>query len=359
MPWSDLTDLPIAVALAPPLRDEVVGWVEQQLGWQVVPLEGPPRPALALVEPGELPGVRCPAVVVVDGSVDAEAVRAAVAAGAHDALGWPADRERLRGLSGLTAAGESGDGRREVLVVAGVGGGVGTSTVALAVAGLAAWAGLRAIACGGDDLLALAGLPAWRGPGGADLAGLGGHAGAEVAGLAVAVAGVPGLLVLGRGRGVREADGWPADLVVVDAGPLDPDGGPAAPGGAVGPRPAAGPAGGAEPVGAPLGSDDAAGGATAVPPSVGDDPGLVVARPDARVLRWHAAGAPLVLVGHGPVPTRVVARHAGRPAVVLPWSSRVAAAAVRGRVPAALPGSWLRHLWRAAVRLGPVRRVRR
>lgn len=310
--------LPVAIDLPAPLRDEVAGWAEQHLGWQVVPLDGPPAPVLALVSTVPTPPSACSAVVVVDGPVDATAVRDAVAAGAVDALGWPDDRERLPTLAATrshtrrVALGNEAE-RERAVVLAGVGGGVGTSTVALALAGVAAWSGCTTVVCGDDDVLGLAGVPAWQGPGGADLVALGAAAADEVRALAQPVPGIPGLAALGRGRGIRDTVGWPADLVVVDAGPL--------------------------------------------PPSAGVlDVDAVVARPDARLARLERLDVPLVLVGDAPLSRDAVARRLGRPpAAQLAWSQRVAVAGVRGRVPAALPGTWLREL-RGLVRALPAAR---
>ncbi|QBI19390.1 hypothetical protein ER308_07395 [Egibacter rhizosphaerae] len=340
---SAVAALPVAVCLEPPLYDEVAGWVEQHLGWQVVTPEGPPSPALFLVAPARVSERDGPAVVVIDGVADAEAVRTALDAGALDALGWPEDRERLATLAertgrpsthgertaagggGSTPHGRSPDhvqpGGPRLLVITGIGGGVGASTVALALAGLTAWAGHSVVVCGGDDLLALAGRDRWQGPGGRAVAALDAGAGQEIETLAVAVPGVERLRLLGDGRPVRRVAGWPADLVVVDAGP-EGDG-----------------------VAEDADTEELAG--EAAVPGRGSGSRLRVARPDGRLVRAPRTGDPLVLVGDGPLSRRAVRGERGRNAVVsVPWSARVGVAGVRGRVPGALPGSWLAALRR-------------
>jgi len=75
---------------------------------------------------------------------------------------------------------------------------------------------------------------------------------------------------------------------------------------------------------------------------------------DVLVLRRDAAGvaalrdavaAVVVVVDHGLAPIRAVRAAAGNRRVVsVPWSARVARAAIVERVPAGLPGAWLRAL---------------
>jgi hypothetical protein len=77
------------------------------------------------------------------------------------------------------------------------------------------------------------------------------------------------------------------------------------------------------------------------------DADIVVCRPDgaaAALLPSTMAGA-VVVVGAGLLtPERIVALAGGRPVVHAPSSARVARAALRGHVPAGLPGSWLATL---------------
>jgi hypothetical protein len=292
-------DLPVAIAVEGALGAELAAWAES-VGWQVVAMDGALTPRLVLAT-APLPG-RDGVVVVADGPPGAEQVREALQAGAVDVVGWPADRDRLLALPGRSggAAGPLAEPRR--YAVAGAAGGVGASTVALAVGGLLAWAGRDVVVVGGDDLLVLCGADPWRGPGATEVAALDPvDAGAEVPHLAQPVPGVPRLRVLGGGA-LPDLPllGWPCDVVVLDL---------------------------------------RAGG--------GDGADLVVARPDAHLAAAALTPARTVLVGEGALgPARVRAALGGRPAGHLPASARVARAGAAGRVPAGLPGTWLAALRR-------------
>ena len=301
--------LPVAVDLPGRLGAEVATFVESEAGWQVVTPGGGLRPVLELrARPA---GDAC--VVVVEGVPDADTVHDALAAGALDVVGWPADRIRLLEAPSRIRRRAAAAGGPPVLRVAGCAGGVGTSTVALAIGGLLAWSGKRAVVVGADDLLTLCGLAPWDGPGERDLAALEpADAAAELPGVARPIAAVPGLSVLGGGDlsdrpEVVRVQGWPVDAVVVDAGVS----------------------------------------------RTGEGADLLCARPDAGLRLLLAAlaadgasgGVPFALVGDGEVPDRVVARLLGhRPLVRLPASARVARAGMAGRVPAGLPGRWLTPL---------------
>lgn len=286
--------LPVSLRVEGPHADEVRRWVEGVLGWQPID-EATARlvpPLVELVGPA-LVGERAPGspprVLLIDDEVPSlEAARAAACAGTRAVVGWPSGREELAGLvEGLLAAPAATTGTR-VLRVGGAGGGVGTTTVALALAGLSAWSGARALAAVRGTGLRLRGLP------GAALAGpdLWSRAD-ELAGLTTA-------------RAVRLTDAAPPadptdptlDVLVVDAGA------------------------------------DA-------------DVDVLVCRPDAAamaVLPTTTAGA-VVIVGEGPARlARLRDAAAGRRPVLLPWSVRVARAGLTNRVPAGLPGAWLRRL---------------
>lgn len=325
----------VGVALSPPLADEVTAWAEAEAGWEVVGPEGPPAPQLVLAD-----RVRAdrPTVVVRDRAVDAATVRQALDEGAVDALAWPDERERLLAAPARVSAAAPARPVPTVRVVA-LAGGVGASTVAMAVGGLLAWSGRQAVVVGGDGAALLAGLAGWRGPGAAEVAALAaGDAAAEVDALAAPVPGVAGLRLLGgldRAARAPATAGWPVDAVVVDAGAAAP-----------GPGPAAGEAG-------------AAGAAAESHPETGVGR-LVVGAADARLVAARAVAGPLVVVGDGPLSAGQAARLAGRaPAAVLPCSARVRAAALRGRVPAELPGRWLRRLDAGLAAAAPERRGRR
>lgn len=287
-------DLPVSIDLPSRLTEEVTAFVETEAGWQVVGADGPPAPVLRIASSV---GGGGPTVVVVDGAPGARLVRDLLLAGAVDVVAWPEDRQRLLEAPQRVVAAPTAARGPRLVRVGGAAGGAGTSTVALALGGLAAWSGRRALVVGDDDLGVLCGVDDWQGPGAVELAALDpDDAAAEVDGLALPVAGVPGLRCLGGGgAAVAHVAGWPTDVVVADR---------------------------------------------RVAAAAAD---LVVARPDA-CLRG-VGGAPAVVVGDRPLDRAGVRRVLGRdPACVLPWSPRVARAGLRGRVPSALPGAWLRRL---------------
>ena len=289
-------DLPVCVDLAGRLGAEVAAFAESEAGWQVVDHDGPLVPVLTLSD-----RVRDAAtVVVVPTTPDARQLRDTLLAGALDVVVWPAERERLLDAPARISRGGAARGTTPLLTVAGTRGGVGVSTVALTVAGAVAWAGGRALCVGGSGMVRLAGLAPWEGPGLAEVAALGRHAAHELPTLARDVPGVPGLAVLGGDGPVPDASTWPYDVVVHDTG--------------------AGPRDGAD---------------------------VVVAAADGTI--EAAAGAAVVLVvEHGPLNRPAVTGELGaEPAAWLPYSHRVAKAGAAGRVPSALPGSWV-----AAVRHG-------
>lgn len=316
-----LADLPVSVELSGVLGQEVARYVEVEAGWQVVSSGGPPAPVLTLVD-APVPGRPC--VVVVDGVPTAEQVRQGLFAGALDVLAWPADRARLLEAPLRLPAPETLARTPGFVRVAGVAGGVGTSTVTLALGALLAWSGRRAAVVGDQDLLALCGMAGWTGPGAAELAALGGAAAGEFETVARQAPGVPDLWVLaGHGAQLTGATGWPVDVVVADTRAQGP---------------------------ALAGAEEQWPEDLAAPPlpEVGAAGGLVVvARPDAAV-RWAAPVAGrsvVVLAGRGPLDAPSVRRWLGRaPDAVLPASARVARAGLRGRVPSALPGTWLAQL---------------
>jgi hypothetical protein len=84
----------------------------------------------------------------------------------------------------------------------------------------------------------------------------------------------------------------------------------------------------------------------------GDRADVVCARPDAHL--GAAADLPggVLLVGDGPLDAAQVRGALGRPPLgAVPVSARVARAGALGRVPSALPGSWLKVLRTVLTRL--------
>ncbi len=296
-----LQAVPVALALGERHVGTVRRWLEGTLGWQAVDddLDGPVPPSVRLVD---LDGAlrlledravdRLPTLLLVEAD-DAATVAADVARRLQPAgvCRWPDGREALPELVQRALGTQRHDvavGR--LLRVGGVAGGVGTTTVVLALTGLAAWSGQRALAV------------------------VHGHAGARDAtpvppdaivapdlwARAALLPGVPGARVVHTGRvaPARRPEDRRIGLSVVD---------------------------------------------------VGTDPELdvVVCRPDraaADQLPVTMAGA-VVVVGRGLLsPDRIASLAGGRRVVHLPTSVRVARSVLRGQVPAGLPGSWIEEL---------------
>lgn len=301
----DVTALPVAIDLRDRHDPEVRRYVEGILGWQPVDADTATMvpPALRLlsvdgaVEPASVVGRASgagsiPAVLLLGEDVDAvTAAEAGARLRPAAALAWPGDRERLAELAGaLLRRTPVVRSSADVVRVAGAAGGVGTSTVALALAGLAAWRGARVLA------VVRPGAPV-----GAVRRVAGDALGApdllRRATPLPGVAGAAAVLVDGPlGEVDHRATG--ADLVVVDAGrDVEAD--------------------------------------------------VLVTRADRAALEQvpvTTAGT-VVVNGEGPVSWSALARAAGgRRRVVLPTSSRVARAGLHARVPGSLPGSWLRRL---------------
>lgn len=294
-------DLPVAITLPQPLLGEVAAWVEGDVGWQLVSPEGPPAPALVLTD---TPRSGQPCVVVVSGMPSGEQVRAGLGQGALDVVGWPHERDRLVSLADAGAPELTESDGPTHLRIGGAAGGVGTSTVCLAIGGLLAWAGLRVLVVGDDDLLRLCGYGPWTGPGAVEMATLrAADARNELPGLCRPVAGVDGLAVLGGGgSAVASTVAWPVGVVVADV---------------------------------------------RTPPSP-EAVDLVVARPDGALQQVANSRAPVLLVGAGSLDRRGAQQLLGRaPAGWLAASARVARAGLAGRVPSSLPGSWLSALDKA------------
>lgn len=191
-----IEDLPVAVLLPRPLSGQVSAWVERDLGWQVVDPDGSLPPALALTD---RPRGGVAWIAVTDGAVPDHRATALLAAGAEDVVGWPDDRDRIPLVAARVDLHRQTTPQGAHVAVAGAAGGVGASTVALAIGGLLAWAGAAVLVVGGDGMRALAG---------AGTAGTSGH---------TPVAGVPRLAVAGHDADVADI-AWSGDVVVADTG---------------------------------------------------------------------------------------------------------------------------------------------
>lgn len=310
-----LADLPVAVDVDGDWRDELVTWLEGDLRWQVVGGDGALRPQVRISDD---PTDGTATVVMVDGGASeddpttagtgghrpAGAGSAARTAGAAAVLRWPQDRGRLPSivLHAVRPGAARTDGGCRVVRIGGLGGGVGTSTVALAVGALAAWRGRRTVVVGGDDLLHLCGAAPWRGPGALEVAALSAmDAGREVVALAHPVPGVDHLTVIGgSGRSpLPDRLPWPFDLVVVDL---------------------------------------RAGWETA---------DIVVGRAGCRRPVAPVRGRLLVQDADGVSRPEAAALLDAAPSGWLTDDPRVRRAGAAGRAPAGLPGRWLRQLDRA------------
>lgn len=286
--------LPVLVALGGPHARSVRRHVEHAAGWQPVDAATaalvPPALRLVDVAAAPLPGDGPPVVLLVDeGDDPVAAARAAAASGAGEVLRWPDERDRLPTVAARLARRPPVPAVLE-LGVGGASGGVGTTTVALALAGLVAWQ------AGPTLLLTHGAVPAPAGPTRrpVDLAGAGTWE------QAVPVPGVDGLRLVRTGRpaGDPPVDAGAAGLVVRD-------------------------------LGVEWGADV-----------------LVLRRDGAGLEALRDSGCAIaVVVDTGPAPDRALrAAAAGRRTVVVPVSARVARAGLAGRVPAGLPGRWLAAL---------------
>jgi hypothetical protein len=283
--------LPVCVDLPGRLGQEVTAFAEAEAGWQVVAADSPLVPVVTLAR--QVRGA-APTVVVFDEAPDPDVLRETLLSGALDIVVWPHERDRLLDVPDRIVRTVTTQGTTPLLTVGGARGGVGASTVALTIAATVAWAGGRALCVGGDATVRLAGVAPWHGPGTAEVVALGHHAAQELPTLARDVPGVPGLAVLGGGNGAApDVSSWPYDLVVADLG-----------------------------ANGRLRSD------------------VLVAAADGSAANVTAEA--VLVVEHGPLNRSAVTALLGRsPDGWLPYSHRVARAGVRGRVPSALPGSWV------------------
>jgi hypothetical protein len=294
----DTAALPVALDLAGPHADGVRRWVEGVLGWQ--PVDGDTADlvpaALRLVDLEAAvrfsPRRSIPTVLLVAAAAPAVTVAAMASRWQPDlALVWPDDRDELRdAVDALLAVPRQVVTSGRLVRVGGAAGGAGASTVALALAGLCAWSGLRSLAAVGSTApvgevvavpaAALSSPDLWQ--------------------RASALPGVP------RARAVR----------VVGQRPL-PD---------------------------PTAADLEV---AVLDVGVATDVDVLVCRADAAGLDAASAttAAAVVVIGDGPASRSAVRRACGgRRWLSLPRSARVARAGLHRRVPTALPGSWLRRL---------------
>ena len=292
-----LSALPVWVDVAHD-DERVRRFVEIDLGWQPVDISGSRLvpPMVRLADPTTVrrhADSRLPTVVLIPPRQPGEVAPAAMA-GPHAAdaeVVWPDQRHTLASVvDRLLQQVMPAEARARIIRVGGTAGGVGTTTVALAMAGLAGWSGHRVLACVRGDVP----VP--------DVIAIDGAA-ASAPELFARATQMPGV---GDGRVAEIADGTAVaalsdptvDVVVIDEG-VDPQ------------------------------AD------------------VLVARPDRAGITQVTAtpASSVVLVGSGPIGLKAfVAAMSPRPVIAVPWSPRVARAGCALRVPAGLPGSWLRLL---------------
>lgn len=294
-----LEALPVILALGRPDAARVTAWVEGVLGWQPIDVgAGGLHPrvriadAAAATGDGTGPDGEVPTVLLVAPDDAALAVALAVQRLRPAAvLAWPDDRERLVPVAAELLGRARPAATEEMTIrVGGASGGVGTTTVALAVGALASWRH------GATLVLSSGAVPAATSRT-VDLDALAGQRTFEEAS---PVPGIPGLRV-------ARASAPPADV------PVD------------------------------------AGAAAVVVRDVGitDDTDVLVLRRDAAGVAAleRSPAAVAVVLDDGCAPLGAVTGAAGgRPTIAVPRSARVARAGLLQRVPAALPGSYLRSL---------------
>lgn len=303
---SDLVALPVAVDGPRHLVDQVGAWVESRLGWQVTRGEALPA-RLRLVgvggatADGPVDRVPLPSVALV--GPDDDPIAATRLAQQVDAVvAWPADHGRLADVvADLVAR----DPRVEVesTRVVGSAGGVGVTTIALALGGLSAWRGRPSLVVGRGDVP----VP-------------------EVRRVTPDV--LTGHRSWAAATNVPDVDGLRAVRVDAPVGRVAP------------------------PSGVRVVVDGGVVGSGARP---GDAPGdvLVVRRDRPGLVAIEESGAAaVVLVDTGPRSvTEVVRAAGGRVVVVVPWSVRVARLHDACRLPGSLPGTVLEPLRRLDVQL--------
>lgn len=293
-----LEALPVLLRFGRPDAARVVAWLEGVLGWQPVEADAGgllPRVTIADVAggpDGDEPGHGVPTILLVSADDPPLAVAEAVRRSRPAAvLSWPDGREALvAAVSDLVARARPVATDEVTLRVGGAAGGVGTTTVALALGALGAWGH-------GSTLVLTSGVVPVATPRTVEPDAL---SGPRTFDEASPVPGVPGLRV------VRTTT--PAVAVAVDPGP-----------------------------------------AAVVVRDVGvrDDADVLVLRRDAAGIAAleRSPAAVAVVLDDGLAPTGAVTGAAGgRPTIVLPRSVRVARAGLLQRVPTALPAAYLRAL---------------
>lgn len=280
--------LPVRLAVDDRLEAELVPWLEGTLGWQVTGGDELPA-AIGLVSPGRPAPTGVPTVLLVrDDDPPHHAARAA-SSGAT-VVRWPEERDHLGEVALRLLAGPGRPRPATTLRLGGAAGGVGTTTVALALGGLLAWHGRDVLVVASGD------VPVPDVPVVAPDA-LSAHRTWDAA---APIDGVGGLRVVATHAGPRSAVTVPDEVVVL--------------------------------------RDD----------GVAHDVDVLVCARDragTEALRATTAGV-AVVVARGPLTPAGWARASGGSIrqVGVEVSARVARAGLLQRVPTALPGRWLASL---------------
>jgi hypothetical protein len=291
---SHLDALPVEVSLAGDHAEAIRRWLESVAGWQAQERVTVPAlpPVLRIVDTAGAVGPvvdRLPTILLV-AEGDDPTLTAIAGRRVDDVVAWPAERGRLQAIASRLIAAHPARPTAPQLRIGGAVGGVGTTTVSLALGALVAWNQGRGL------VLTHGAVPADLGPAvpPEHLDSL------EVWDRASPVTGVEGLRAVRCAEPPRRANlrtDEPA-LVISDLG-------------------------------------------------VDEDVDVLVIRRDRPSLDAlaRATAAVTVCVGLGPFGDRAVTRAAGgRRVVRLAMSTRVSRAGAALRVPAGLPGSWLRTL---------------
>lgn len=319
-----LSALPVTIDVDAAHAPHVREYVEQVLGWQPVDAESSQfmPPAIRIVDVATLlagssataqPAVRAapshherrsagtvPCLLLV--TAESSPVHAAEVAANHApqaVIAWPDEREQLRIHAGRVLRSRPGsDGATAEFTIGGCAGGVGTTTVTLALAAIMAWRGRRSLAVVRGPVPTRSVTPAdqtlLRAP--------------DLFARASAVDGVP------RCRIVRVDDAASVSIADESIDCVISDGG------------------------------------------VDVDVDVVVARPDGAAIErvGSTTAGWAIIVGTGPVGLRTVAHQLpGRQIVQLDTSARVARAAAARRLPGAFPGAWLKPLVPLARQMEP------
>lgn len=139
-----LRALPVLIQVSHTREGSLRRYVDGVLGWQPIGLEtpGPFRARVRLTDDPALIDETLPAILLVDDhGISAHDARQLARHASVSVCLWPSERDRLESVvAEVLHAHTSGPGVR-VLTVGGAAGGVGATTIALALGGISAWQG--------------------------------------------------------------------------------------------------------------------------------------------------------------------------------------------------------------------------